>query len=82
MAATNPLSRELQTYAEHLPELASETGKFALVHDGDVAGVFDTYEDALKVGYGKFKLAPFLVKQIAPSEQILSFTRDFQFAGN
>lgn len=82
MSATHKLHRELKTYADHLPELANETGKFVLIHDGDVAGTFDTYEDALKVGYGKFKLAPFMVKQISPAEQILSFTRDLEFAGN
>jgi hypothetical protein len=38
-------------------------GKFALVHDGQVVGTFDTYADALSEGYRFFKLEPFLVKQ-------------------
>ena len=82
MSETQRLERELETYASHLPELVKETGKFVLIQDGEVEGTFDTYEDALKVGYDKFKLAPFLVKQIAPAERILSFSRDLKLASN
>ncbi len=82
MSDTSTLDRELETYASHLPELVKETGKFVLIHDGEVEGTFDTYEDALKVGYAKFKLVPFLVKQIAPAERILSFSRELNFASN
>jgi hypothetical protein len=80
MSESHALARELRTYAERLPELSTETGKFVLIHDSAVEGTFDTYEDAIKVGYSKFKLDPFLVKQISPSEQILSFSRDLAIA--
>lgn len=82
MTSAQTLERELKTYNEHLPDLMSQAGKYALVHDGKVEGTFDTYEDAIKVGYGKFKLAPFLVKQIAPGERMLSFTRDLKLASD
>lgn len=82
MSDSHTLERELNTYALNLPKLAAQSGKFALIKDSTVEGTFDTYEDALKVGYSKFKLEPFLVKQIAPAERILAFSRDLDFASN
>lgn len=65
----NVLEKELATYREKLPGLLSEEGKFVLVHEGEIAGIFDTYADALTEGYKLFKLKPFLVKQIEAIEQ-------------
>ncbi|MGH9783521.1 MAG: hypothetical protein ACRD88_04985, partial [Terriglobia bacterium] len=58
------LEKELETYKRKLPELSNDEGKFALIHGDDLVNVYGTYEDALKEGYAKFKLSPFLVKQI------------------
>jgi len=69
------LEKELETYKKKLPELAGSEGKFALVHGDEVVELFNTYEDALKEGYAKFKLDPFLVKQITVLEQIQYITR-------
>lgn len=63
-----PLAVEYATYLKKLPILAHEEGKFALLHHSDLAGVFETYQDALAAGYQKFGLKPFLVKQIAATE--------------
>jgi hypothetical protein len=63
------IEKELETYREKLPSLVAEEGKFVLIHDGEVAGTFDTYADALAEGYQRFKLEPFLVKQIQQIEQ-------------
>lgn len=64
-----PLAREYETYKSKLPELAGNEGKFALVQNSEVAGVFATYEEALMAGYKKFGLKqPFLVKQISSVE--------------
>ena len=63
------LEKELETYQQKLPSLLAEEGKFALIHNGDVAGTFDTYADALAEGYKLFQLEPFLVKQIQAVEQ-------------
>jgi len=68
--------KELQTYAEKLPELQKDSGRYVLIHNGNVEGIFDTYADALKMGYEKFKLERFLVKQIEATEKVMSFTRD------
>ena len=62
------LETEYPTYLNLLPRLAHEEGKFALIHHDDLAGVYETYQDALAAGYEKFGLKPFLVKQIAATE--------------
>ena len=63
------LERELETYRRELPRLLQEKGKFVLVHGDEVAGVFDTEEEAVAVGDDRFGLAPFLVQQITEKEQ-------------
>lgn len=61
--------KELETYRDKLSSLVAQEGKFVLIHDGEVAGTFDTYADALAEGYKLFQLEPFLVKQIQAVEQ-------------
>lgn len=71
------LEQELKTYEAKLHELLPDNaGKFVLIQGEQVAGVWDTYQDALKAGYEKFKLTPFLVKRIQGVEQVQFFTRD------
>lgn len=70
-----PLEKELKKYNEELSNLLSQEGKFVLIHDHEIVDVFDTYEDALKVGYERFNLEPFLVKQIHAVEQVQYVTR-------
>ncbi len=71
-----PLEEEIRTYNAKLPELLSDLGKFVLIKGSHVKGIYDTYNDALKAGYETHKEGGFLVKKIAPAEQVLSFTRD------
>jgi hypothetical protein len=70
------LEKELATYNSRLSEFLSSEGKFVVISGDNVEGVFETYNDALKIGYEKFGLTPFLVKKISASEQISYFTRD------
>ncbi len=70
-----PLEKELARFEEQLPELASQQGKFALVHGDDPIQVFTSYEDAVSAGYGKYKLEPFLVKQIMTVEKVQYVSR-------
>ena len=75
MATT--FEKELKTYEAKKQELLAESeGKFVVIQGDQVAGVWDTYEDALQAGYERFKLVPFLVKQITQIEPVLNFTRD------
>jgi hypothetical protein len=69
------LEKELETYKEKLPELKEHEGKFVLIRQSDVIDFFSTYEDAIKAGYQKFKLEPFLVKQIEAIERLQYITR-------
>lgn len=71
------LRQELKTYEREKPRLLGEgEGKFALIKGDIVAGVWDTYEDAIQAGYTQFKLEPFLVKKIEAMERLHFFTRD------
>jgi hypothetical protein len=64
------LERELATFQAKLPELlATDTGKFVLIHGEDVIGVWDTEGEALDAGYDRFLGQAFLVKQIVADEQ-------------
>ena len=69
------LETELQTYKAKLPELLASEGKFVLIHGTEVVDVYGTYEDAIKEGYAKFSLNPFLVKQIESTEQVHLISR-------
>jgi len=68
------LEKELKTYEENLDSLKAEEGKFVLIKDDDI-DVFETYEDAIKTGYQRYGLEPFLVKQIHAIEQVQFVTR-------
>ena len=74
---TTAFAKELETYEAKKKELLESAGKFVVIQGDEVAGVWDTYEDALRAGYERFKLVPFLVKQITQIEPVLNFTRDF-----
>jgi hypothetical protein len=68
------LDKELETYKAHLDALLSHEGKFTLIQGETVAGIFDTYGDALNQGYERFGVdTPFLVKQIARIGQDVLF---------
>ncbi len=60
------LGTELRTFDEHRAELVGRSaGKYALVHETDIAGAFDTEHDAIAEGYRRYGNIAFLVKQIA-----------------
>ncbi|MGD0567939.1 MAG: hypothetical protein ABSA78_06005 [Candidatus Sulfotelmatobacter sp.] len=69
------LEKELATYNEKLPQLKENEGKFVLIHGDQLVDVYTSYEDAIKEGYAKFKLEPFLVKQIHSVEQVQFISR-------
>jgi hypothetical protein len=71
-----PLEVELATYNELLPSLLKDEGKFALIIGKELVGIYGTYEDALKVGYDRAALKPFLVKKISGAETVAYFSRD------
>jgi len=73
------LEKELAKYQAELPGwLPTHQGKFVLIHGETVEGFFSSYEDAIQVGYDRFGLEPFLVKQIEAAEKVHYFTRDLK----
>ncbi len=75
MSGTGPLDREIARFNEALDTLLKDEGKFALLcGDGNI-DVFESHEDALKAGYEKYGLTPFLVKRITRFPEVLQFTR-------
>jgi hypothetical protein len=58
------LETELKTYEAQKDTLLAHEGKFVVIHGSEILGIYGSYEDALKAGYEKFKLEPFLVKKI------------------
>lgn len=71
------LEAELQTYKSNLKDLLSHEGRYVLIRDDSVLGIFDTYNDAIGAGYEKCELDPFLVKKIQAVDQVLCFHRAF-----
>ena len=69
------LEKELATYKAKLPELKGSEGKFVLIHGSDLVDTFSSYDDAIKEGYSRFKLDPFLVKQIQAVENVQFISR-------
>jgi len=69
------LEKEMETYRNRLSDLKQHEGKFVLIHGDTVVDYFAAYEDAIKAGYQKFKLEPFLVKQINAVEKVQHVTR-------
>lgn len=69
------LEQELATYRARLHEFREHEGKYVLISRDEVVEFFSTYEDAIKVGYARFGLNPFLVKKVQTLEQVHSVTR-------
>jgi hypothetical protein len=75
-----PLEKEIRTFEREKPNLLSHQGKFVVIAGDEIAGVYVAYEDALRSGYQKFGLKPFLVRKIQAVEQAEHFTRDLALA--
>lgn len=63
------LDNELRTYKKHREELlGTAEGKYVLIHNDQVVGVFESKMDAISQGYRQFGNVPFLVKQVLKIE--------------
>ncbi len=54
----------MATYEANVASWTDHANKFVLIKGDEVVDFFAAYEDALKAGYQRFGLDPFLVKQI------------------
>lgn len=71
------LEIEMKTYKARLSELQQHSGKYVLIHGENVEDFFASYEDAVKAGYQKHGLEPFLVRLIQATEQVQFISRLF-----
>lgn len=68
------LETELKTYEQHRDHLlGTDEGKFVLIRDNKVIGIYDSKMDAIAQGYQQFGNVPFLVKQIVKVETPQNF---------
>jgi hypothetical protein len=70
-----PLTAEIEAYEKLLPSLMANEGKYAVIFDSALVGVFANYEEGLRAGYEKAKLRPFLVRKISGAEAT-AYSRD------
>jgi hypothetical protein len=59
------ISQEIKAYEEKRSELElKHMGKWVLIHDGELIGVFDSFELAAEVAVPKFGRGPYLIRQV------------------
>jgi len=69
------LSEEIATYEENKIKLLKESaGKYVLIKGKTIVNVYDSQNDAIKVGIDKFGNSPFLVKKITEVDEKQNFT--------
>ena len=66
------IAEEIAAYRNHLPQLLREqAGRFVLIKGADILGTFSDRSAALREGYARFGVVPFLVRQIADPEPVV-----------
>jgi hypothetical protein len=71
-AALAVMKEEITTFQNHLPQLLREqAGRFVLIKGADILGTFPDRSAALREGYRRFGVVPFLVRQIADPEPVV-----------
>ena len=78
---TSPRAQELRTYEAHKAELLQTAkGKYALIKDTDIIGLYDREEEAFAEGYQRFRLTGFMVKQVMEQAKVYTIGgSSFQF---
>lgn len=72
---TQILSAAITTYEQNRDDLLNTAeGKFVLIHDSHVMGLYESKMDAIADGYERFGNVPFLVKQVVNAEAPLNLT--------
>lgn len=69
------LETELRFFNERRPQLLQDApGKFVLIKDEELVGVFDSETAAIRHGYETLGNVPFLVKKVTEVDIPLNFT--------
>ncbi len=61
------LAQERQFFDRHIAswlEQESNIGKWVLVKDNDLIGMYEDFDEAIRIAFERFGLSPFLVSQI------------------
>ncbi len=61
---------ELAAYRKALPDWMEQEGKWVLILGSEIAGVFDSFAQAIDEGYERYGLAQFMVKPIHQVEPV------------
>jgi hypothetical protein len=79
------LATELAAFERELPRLLSEgeDGRWVVIGGDEIAGLWDTFDDAIQAGYARFLTQPFLVQEVfselrnarRPTQRTSSFSR-------
>ena len=73
--ANAPLEEELKTYEQNKSDLVKKAnGKYVLIKGKMIVGIFESENDAIRIGIEKFGNGPFLVKKIEEVEQTQNYT--------
>jgi hypothetical protein len=65
------LNREQAVHEANLPRWLSEhEGEYVLIKGDQVAGFYESRDEALTAGYSRFGIGPLFVKQVSPSEPV------------
>jgi hypothetical protein len=66
----DPLALEWNTYKREAPRLIAEghEGRYVLIKDGYIYGIWDTQSEAIREGYRKFGNVPFMAHRISAIE--------------
>lgn len=64
------LEEELATFRKNINDWTEYEGQFVLIKGDRVIGFYSSYDDAIKDGYRRFRLEPFLVKGVRSLEQL------------
>ena len=73
------LATELETYEAHRDELLRHSeGRFVLIHETSLLGVFDDRVSAVEAGYAALGNVPFLTKQVLREEPVVILATAFK----
>ena len=78
---TMALENIMEVFRRHRPKLLADPaneGRFALINEEKVVGVYPTFDAALAVGHELFGLKPFLVQQVLEHEIPKYFSRNIK----
>ena len=66
------VNKEIAAYEKLQPELeANHMGKWVLIHEEKLVGVFESFEDAAEQAVEKFGRGPYVIRQVGASPVVL-----------